>query len=109
MSETKNEAGRGDALTPQRAIALIHELSGVSISRQSLFRWMIQGRLPSTRVGSRLYTNEAAIRAMLAADVARKPASSVKNEGPALAARARIEAALATGGSRRGVRRGGCR
>jgi hypothetical protein len=64
----------------------IRALSGVSISRSTYFRWLLSGRLESTRVGGRWYTNASAIRAMLAADEQRNR-GSVKSRGAAAAAR----------------------
>ena len=57
-------------LTAGQAIRAIQRIAGISVSRSTLWRWHIEGRLRGVRVGRRLFTTESGIRAMLREDSA---------------------------------------
>jgi len=86
-------------LAPGAAQRLFFDLSGFKPSRSAFWRWLLDGRLESRRIGSRLFTTERAIRAILAADEARNLGST---NARGLAAKMRIEAIL---GARRATKR----
>jgi hypothetical protein len=86
---TQHEMGKPEhALGMSRIASRIEALTGHRPSRSALWRWHLKGRLASRRIGGRLYTTEAAIRAMLAADEQRNR-GSIESRGEAAAARVR--------------------
>ena len=80
-------------LAPGAAQRLFFDLSGFKPSRSAFWRWLLDGRLESRRIGSRLFTTERAIRAMLAADETRNHGST---NARGLAAAKRVEAIPST-------------
>ena len=75
--ETRDHEGESQAgsdaeqnLTAGQAIRAIRRIAGISVSRSTLWRWHMEGRLRSVRVGRRLFTTERDIRLMLREDSA---------------------------------------
>jgi hypothetical protein len=62
------------------AAALVQELTGHRPHIATLFRWAYSGRLPTFRVGSRVFTTKTALRELLDADAGRPPATRDRRE-----------------------------
>jgi predicted DNA-binding transcriptional regulator AlpA len=63
-----SDAAPEPLLTTSQAIRLIAKLTSCRVSRSTIWRWHLSGRLPATRVGGRLFAAESSIRAMLERD-----------------------------------------
>jgi predicted DNA-binding transcriptional regulator AlpA len=63
-----SDAAPEPLLTTSQAIRLIANLTGCNVSRSTVWRWHLTGRLPATRIGGRLFAAETSIRAMLERD-----------------------------------------
>lgn len=87
----KNLLNGEQLLAPGAAQRLFLDLCGFKPSRSTYWRWLLTRRLESRRIGSRLFTTERAIRAMLAADEATNHGST---NSRGLAAKMRVEAIL---------------
>jgi len=72
----KNLLNGEQLLAPGAAQRLFLDLCGFKPSRSTYWRWLLTRRLESRRIGSRLFTTERAIRAMLAADEQRNRGST---------------------------------
>ena len=84
----------GGALTLKQAADEVRSLTGLKPHYATLIRWMSAGRLAHYRVGGRVMTTRAALRAMLDTDAHRKPRTKQRDavEAAGAAAAARIAA-----------------
>lgn len=89
------------ALTPRQAAAFIERRTGHRPHQATVWRWLLKGRLPSQRVGSRRFVLKEDLDAMLRADAAGVPGELAKRGQEAAA---RIAATYATPQRRRTVR-----
>jgi hypothetical protein len=90
-------------LTAGQAIRAIQRIGGISISRSTLWRWHMDGRLGGIRVGRRLFTTEMNIRALLEKDQLIS-ATTVAERGTAAAERLRINERKHSNGSEDNLR-----
>ena len=60
-------------LSGTQAIRLIEQITGVRISKSTLWRWHLVGRLTGTRIGKRFFTTEESVEAMLRDDASIAP------------------------------------
>jgi hypothetical protein len=85
----RDEAER--SLSASEIAALVNRITGHKPSRSTLWRWRLTGKLPTLRIGGRLYATESAVRRMLAADEQRNRGSTGSR---GTAAATRLSAAL---------------
>lgn len=69
-----------DSIDLRSAVALVHEWTGHRPHLATLFRWAWKGRLPTHRVGGRVFTTKSALRELLEADAIRPPATRARRE-----------------------------
>lgn len=55
-------------LSGTQAIRLIEQITGVRISKSTLWRWHLAGRITGTKIGRRFFTTEESVEAMLRND-----------------------------------------
>lgn len=70
MGHSHASQGSERRLTAGQAIRAIQWIAGISVSRSTLWRWHMEGRLRCVKMGRRLFTTERDIRAMLEEDSA---------------------------------------
>ncbi len=88
----ERESGEAEPLLGMGEVAkLVHQITGYKPSRATGWRWHLDGRLETRRIGGRLYATESAVRRMLAADEQRNRGSAGSRGG---AAASRLSAAL---------------
>ncbi len=68
QNDFPSDAAPERLLTTSEAIRLIATLTGCNVSRSTIWRWHLTGRLPATRIGGRLFAAETSIRSMLERD-----------------------------------------
>lgn len=89
--------GQESTPSPERLLGmgeiakLVQLITGHKPSRATGWRWHLDGRLETRRIGGRLYATESAVRRMLAADEQRNRGSAGARGA---AAAARLSAAL---------------
>ena len=83
----ERESGDAERLLGMGEIAkLVQQITGYKPSRATGWRWHLDGRLETRRIGGRLYATESAVRRMLAADEQRNRGST-STRGTAAATR----------------------
>jgi hypothetical protein len=63
----------GPLITASQALAFIQRVTGTRVSKSTLWRWHLTGRLKSSRIGGRIFTSEPWVQEMLARDAESGP------------------------------------
>lgn len=55
FDSTEDAQGRRTLLSPPNAWRILHQRTGVHVSRSTFYRWLESGKVYSLRMGSRIY------------------------------------------------------
>jgi hypothetical protein len=69
-----------DVVDFKSGLVFVQQLTGHRPHIATLFRWAYSGRLPTHRVGGRVFTTKTALRELLDADAGRPPATRDRRE-----------------------------